>query len=89
MGELFKLASSDRISGPDGRDYPNKIIFMEVVKPEKLVYRHVGVNAGRGSDPINQVRAAFQGYVCASSLRYYDCFVWREALRSNLYRQER
>ena len=21
MGELFKLASSDRISGPDGRDY--------------------------------------------------------------------
>ena len=26
--------------GPDGTDYPNKIIFEEVVKPEKLVYRH-------------------------------------------------
>lgn len=26
--------------GPDGRDYPNKIIFSEVVKPEKLVYHH-------------------------------------------------
>ncbi|MEO7924966.1 MAG: SRPBCC family protein [Chitinophagaceae bacterium] len=26
--------------GPDGRDYPNKIIFLEVVKPERLVYRH-------------------------------------------------
>ena len=28
--------------GPDGRDYPNKIIFIEVVKPERLVYKHAG-----------------------------------------------
>ena len=28
--------------GPDGRDYPNKIVFIEVVKPERLVYRHAG-----------------------------------------------
>lgn len=28
--------------GPDGRDYPNKIIFMEVVKPERLVYKQSG-----------------------------------------------
>lgn len=27
--------------GPDGRDYPNKIIFIEVVKPERLVYRQM------------------------------------------------
>ncbi|HEX2511924.1 MAG TPA: SRPBCC domain-containing protein [Xanthobacteraceae bacterium] len=27
---------------PDGRDYKNKIIFTEVVKPERLVYRHAG-----------------------------------------------
>jgi len=26
--------------GPDGRDYPNKIIYDEVVELEKLVYRH-------------------------------------------------
>jgi uncharacterized protein YndB with AHSA1/START domain len=26
--------------GPDGRDYPNKIVFIDVVKNEKLVYRH-------------------------------------------------
>ena len=26
--------------GPDGRDYPNKIVFLEVVKPERLVYKH-------------------------------------------------
>ena len=28
--------------GPDGRDYPNKIVFIEVVKPELLVYNHTG-----------------------------------------------
>ncbi|HET6767454.1 MAG TPA: SRPBCC family protein [Chitinophagaceae bacterium] len=28
--------------GPDGRDYPNKIVFIEVVRPERLVYNHTG-----------------------------------------------
>jgi len=28
--------------GPDGRDYPNKIVFIDVVKPELLVYKHTG-----------------------------------------------
>ena len=28
--------------GPDGRDYPNKIVFTEVIKPERLVYHHSG-----------------------------------------------
>src|SRR5579864_8256130 len=27
--------------GPDGVDYPNKIVYVEVVKPERLVYDHV------------------------------------------------
>ncbi|WP_256941383.1 SRPBCC family protein [Bacillus sp. EAC] len=26
--------------GPDGTDYPNKIDYLEVVKPERLVYKH-------------------------------------------------
>ena len=26
--------------GPDGIDYPNKIVFMEIDRPAKLVYRH-------------------------------------------------
>jgi uncharacterized protein YndB with AHSA1/START domain len=34
--------------GPDGRDYRNKIVFSEVVKPERLVYRHV---ADRDTEP--------------------------------------
>ena len=28
--------------GPDGKRYPNKIVFIEVVKPELLVYKHSG-----------------------------------------------
>jgi uncharacterized protein YndB with AHSA1/START domain len=36
--------------GPDGRDYPNKIVFIEVVKPERLVYRHSG---DEETEPVN------------------------------------
>lgn len=28
--------------GPDGRDYKNKVVYIEIVKPERLVYRHSG-----------------------------------------------
>jgi uncharacterized protein YndB with AHSA1/START domain len=28
--------------GPDGTDYPNRITFDEVTRPERLVYRHAG-----------------------------------------------
>jgi uncharacterized protein YndB with AHSA1/START domain len=30
------------LHGPDGVDYPNKIVYEEVVKPERLVYTHGG-----------------------------------------------
>jgi len=32
--------------GPDGTDYPNKSIFLEVVKPERIVYSHSGGKKG-------------------------------------------
>ena len=28
--------------GPDGHDYQNRITYLEVVKPERLVYKHGG-----------------------------------------------
>jgi len=28
--------------GPDGTDYPNRIVYTEIVKPERLVYEHGG-----------------------------------------------
>jgi uncharacterized protein YndB with AHSA1/START domain len=36
--------------GPDGTDYPNKIVFLEVVEPERLVYRHVD---DEGLEPVS------------------------------------
>jgi len=35
--------------GPDGRDYKNRIIYQEVVKPERLVYRN---EPEPGSEPV-------------------------------------
>ncbi len=32
--------------GPDGTDYPNKSVFVEVVKPERIVYSHGGGKQG-------------------------------------------
>ncbi len=28
--------------GPDGRDYPNSIVFDEIIRHEKIVYHHTG-----------------------------------------------
>jgi len=38
--------------GPDGTDYKNRIIFVEVTKPEKLVYKH---EPEHGSEPVHSV----------------------------------
>jgi uncharacterized protein YndB with AHSA1/START domain len=35
--------------GPDGTDYPNKSVFKEIVKPERIVYSHGGGKAGAPS----------------------------------------
>jgi uncharacterized protein YndB with AHSA1/START domain len=35
--------------GPDGRDYQNRITFDEIVKPERIVYRHDG---GEDVEPV-------------------------------------
>ena len=29
------------LHGPDGRDYQNKVVYVEIVEPERLVYDHV------------------------------------------------
>jgi uncharacterized protein YndB with AHSA1/START domain len=35
--------------GPDGRDYKNRLLFVEVKKPERLVYKH---EPEEGSEPV-------------------------------------
>jgi uncharacterized protein YndB with AHSA1/START domain len=32
--------------GPDGTDYPNRSVFIEIVKPERIVFKHGGGKAG-------------------------------------------
>jgi uncharacterized protein YndB with AHSA1/START domain len=34
------------LHGPDGKNYPNKSIFKEVVEPERIVYSHGGGRQG-------------------------------------------
>jgi len=41
--------------GPDGRDYQNRITYEEVVRPERIVYRHGG-NEDGGGDNVEPVR---------------------------------
>jgi uncharacterized protein YndB with AHSA1/START domain len=44
--------------GPDGRDYQNKITYLEVARPERLVYKHGG---DKEVEPVNfQVTVTFR-----------------------------
>lgn len=36
--------------GPDGIDYKNRIVYLEIVPPERLVYKH---DPEEGSEPVN------------------------------------
>jgi uncharacterized protein YndB with AHSA1/START domain len=42
--------------GPDGTEFPNHSVFLEVVKPERIVYPHGG---GRKGDPAAQFEATW------------------------------
>jgi uncharacterized protein YndB with AHSA1/START domain len=44
-GRIWRLV----MHGPDGTDYKNKIVFLEVVKPERLVYKH---EPEEGTEPV-------------------------------------
>ncbi len=45
-GGIWRLV----MHGPDGRDYHNRITFLEVVEPERLVFKHGG---GEDVEPVN------------------------------------
>jgi uncharacterized protein YndB with AHSA1/START domain len=45
-GGIWRLV----MHGPDGFDYRNKIVFLDVVKPERLIYKH---SPEKGSEPVN------------------------------------
>jgi uncharacterized protein YndB with AHSA1/START domain len=47
--------------GPNGVDYPNKIVFIEIVSPERLVYNHGGDDGGEAGHFQVTVTFAEQG----------------------------
>jgi uncharacterized protein YndB with AHSA1/START domain len=47
--------------GPDGVDYDNKIVYIEIVKPERLVYSHGSDDEGESGQFETTVTFAEQG----------------------------
>lgn len=58
--------------GPDGRDYPNKIVFLEVDEPNKLVYKHSGDD---DTEPVNfHVTVTFENLGNKTNLIMHSVF---------------
>jgi uncharacterized protein YndB with AHSA1/START domain len=63
--------------GPDGTDYQNRITFDEVVKPERLTYRHGG---GDDVEPVQfQVTVTFEDFGGKTRLTMTAVFPTAEA----------
>jgi uncharacterized protein YndB with AHSA1/START domain len=60
--------------GPDGRDYQNRVTFEDIVRPERIVYRHGGSNDG-GGDDVEPVQ--FKQTVIFEDLGGKTRLVWR------------
>jgi len=74
-GGIWRLV----MHGPDGVDYRNRIVFLEVVKPERLVYKH---EPEAGSEPANfQVTVTFAGEGGKTALTMRMLFPSAEARR--------
>jgi uncharacterized protein YndB with AHSA1/START domain len=64
--------------GPDGRDYPNKIEYIEVVEPERLVYKHSGDD---DTEPVNfHVTVTFEKQGDKTLLTMRSLFTSKEEL---------
>ena len=65
--------------GPDGRDYENKIIYVEVKEPERLVYRHSG---DEGVEPVRfHVTVTFTEHNDTTELSMHMQFATPEDLK--------
>jgi uncharacterized protein YndB with AHSA1/START domain len=63
--------------GPDGTDYPNRILYEEVSPPERLVYKH---DAGEDNDPLQfHVTVTFEDRGGQTSLTMRTRFATAEA----------
>jgi uncharacterized protein YndB with AHSA1/START domain len=55
--------------GPDGRDYQNRITFDEIVRPERIIYRHGG---GEDVEPVQ-----FKTTITFEDLGRKTRLIWR------------
>ena len=63
--------------GPDGRDYENKITYLEVVPPERIVYQHGG---DKDREPVSfQTTVTFEDVDGKTQLRMQMLFPSRQA----------
>jgi len=53
--------------GPDGADYPNASIFLEIVKPERILFNHV-------SSPAFQVTTTFESQGTKTKITFHMLF---------------
>ena len=64
--------------GPHGRDYQNKVTYVEVVKPERLVYKHGG---DKDVEPVNfEVTVTFEERGAETLVVMHDLYPSKEAL---------
>lgn len=64
--------------GPDGTDYPNKIVFMEIDRPRKLVYRH---SDDEGVEPVKfHVEVTFEESAGKTLITMHSVFETAEML---------
>jgi uncharacterized protein YndB with AHSA1/START domain len=64
--------------GPDGVDYPNQIVYKEIVKPERLVWTH---GSGKENDPGEfEVTVTFEEEGRKTKLTMKMVFKTKEAL---------
>ncbi len=62
--------------GPDGTDYPNKSVFIEVVKPERIVYSHGG---GKKGGPGAQFKATWTFEAQGNKTKLTMCLLFKSA----------
>ena len=62
--------------GPDGTDYDNKVVFLEVVEPERMVYDH---GSGDDEDPMFRAVVTFEEEDGGTKVTLYTLFPTAES----------
>lgn len=70
--------------GPDGTDYDNLIVYIEVVRPERLVYDHADADGDNEVAPSFRVTALFDEHEGGTQLTFRLVFPTAEARQATM-----